>query len=168
MATTQSSQIILRIAANLANVDAQGGVQDAEAVDYSQNFNNGTGAAQAAEIWRSAARSIAASSSEVLDMNAVLLDKLGATVTLTRVVALIVHAAAANTNNVLVGGNTTPFATLFGDPSDIVVVRPGGTVAFIAADATAYVVTAATGDLLKVANSGAGTAVVYDITVIGS
>lgn len=171
MAVTQSSQIILKVQAQLQNVDAIGTVADQIAVDYSHNYGSGTGAGQANEIWRSPARSINASSSENLDLNAVLLDKLGQTVTLTRVVAIIISAAAANTNNVLVGGAASnAFINWVNDSTDIVVVRPGGFFAIGcgSGDSTAYVVTAATGDILKVANSSSGTAVVYDITIIGS
>jgi len=49
-------------------------------------------------------------------------------------------------------------------------LRPGAFVAVGtgAADATGYAVTATTADLLKIANSGAGTSVTYDIHIIGA
>jgi hypothetical protein len=70
---------------------------------------------------------------------------------------------------VLAGGAAANgWATAFGDPTDKVKIKPGGTLALLAPGATAYPVTPATGDLLQVANSGAGTSVTYDIIVIGA
>lgn len=47
-------------------------------------------------------------------------------------------------------------------------VRPGGLLVLAAPDVAAYAVTAATGDLLHVANSAGGSAVTYDVVVIGA
>jgi hypothetical protein len=85
--------------------------------------------------------------------------------------AIIVHASAANTNNVIVGGDaTTTFFGMFADETDAVVLRPGATLALFCgeADAAGYAVTAATADLLKIANSGGTTGVTYDIIIIGT
>ena len=85
------------------------------------------------------------------------------------IVAIIIAAASANANLVNVSvpvanGFITPFAAA----SDTVKVRPGGFMALVAPDATAYVVTAGTGDLLTITNSAAGTGVTYDIVILGS
>jgi len=57
---------------------------------------------------------------------------------------------------------------LFLAASDGISVRPGGLFCWAAPDATAVAVTAGTGDLLAIANSGAGTSVTYDVVIIGS
>ncbi len=131
------------------------------------SFANGTSANQANQIWTDT-RTITASSSENLDLAGVLANALGTTLTFTRIKAIIINAASGNTNNVLVGGHASAaFSTMFGDATDVLVVRPGGSFCLVAPDATAYAVTATTGDLLKIANSGSGTSVTYDIILIG-
>jgi len=63
----------------------------------------------------------------------------------------------------------TQWAALLGT-TGTVTLRPGAffCMAAGAADATGYVCAAGATDLLKIANSGAGTAVVYDIVIIGA
>jgi hypothetical protein len=129
---------------------------------------DGTGAGQADRMW-SDRRTIAASGTDDLDLAGVLTDAFGAVVTFARVRGLLVKAAATNTNNVVVGGAASnQFATWAGGVAHTVNVRPGGMLLLGATDATSYAVTAGTGDLLRIANSGAGTSVTYDIVIIGA
>jgi hypothetical protein len=130
---------------------------------------SGTAAGQADKVFHDR-RSLAASATEDLDLSGVLLDAFGAVISLARVKGLVIAAAAGNTNNVVIGGAATnPWATLLGATGTLT-LRPGAFVAVGAGgtDVTAYAVTAGTGDLLKVANSGAGTPVTYDIVIIGA
>lgn len=116
-------------------------------------------------------RTLAASASESLDLAGALVNPVNTTVTFARIKALIVSADSTNVNNVLLGGAASnAVSTLFSATNDVAVVRPGATLAWIAgiADATGYVVTAATGDLLQIANSGSGTSVGYSIIIIGA
>jgi hypothetical protein len=136
-------------------------------VDASLNLTEGTGANQAQVVFHDQ-RTLAASGSEELDLAGALTDALGRTLTFTAVKALYIKAAAGNTNNVLVGGAAANgFATWAGDPTDVVVIRPGGSLILVAPDATGYAVTTGTGDLLKIANSAGDTGVTYDIVIIG-
>jgi hypothetical protein len=129
---------------------------------------SGTGADQADLIYH-AQRTLVASASEDLDLSGVLADPFGTTLTFARIKGLVVVAAAANTNNVLVGGAATnAFINWVSDATDKVVVRPGAVFALFSGSATAYAVTAGTGDLLRIANSGAGSSVTYDIAIIGA
>lgn len=129
---------------------------------------NGSGANQANKFW-SDRRTLAASGTENLDLAASLTDAFGASITFARVKGLLIRAASANVNNVLVGGHASAaWSTWAGDATDLVVVRPGGLLLLVAPDATAYAVTATTADLLTVANSGAGTGVTYDIAIVGA
>lgn len=131
-------------------------------------WSDGTGAGQANRVFADR-RQLAASANESLDLAGGLTDALGATITLAKVRALLIEADAGNTNTLVVGGAAAnAFASLFGDATDKIVVRPGGLVLIVAPDATGYAVTAGTGDLLQVANGGAGTPVTFDITVIGA
>ncbi len=88
--------------------------------------------------------------------------------TFTKIKAILVKAAEGNTNNVVVGGAASNgWVGPFGATTDTVAVKPGGTVMFVAPDANGYAVTAGTADQLKVANSGVGTGVTYDIVIVG-
>lgn len=149
------------------------GDSDLEARDsnlaYSKTniFENGTGLDQANQIW-SDTRTIAASGADDLDLAGVLTSSLGTTLTFTKIKAIIVRAAVGNTNNVVVGGDgTAPLLNFIGSATATIIVRPGGLLALIAPDATAYAVTATTGDILQIANSSSGTSVTYDIIIVG-
>lgn len=129
----------------------------------------GTSAGQADLIFTDT-RTLAASATEDLDLAGSLTGAFGATLTFVKIKAIAISAAAGNTNNVVVGAaSATQWATLL-NSTGTVTLRPGSTfMAFTGvADSTGWGVTAATGDLLKVANSGAGTGVTYDIVVIGT
>ncbi len=111
-------------------------------------------------------RVIAASASESLDLAGTLTDAFGAVITFAKVNLLYVAAAKTNVNDVVIGGAATNgFITPFGAATDKIKVRPGG-VLLLACDA-GYAVTAGTGDLLQIANSGAGSAVNYTIGLAG-
>lgn len=130
---------------------------------------SGTGAG-AADLRFTDTRTVAASSSEDLDLAGVLADAFGSTLTFVKVKGLFISAAAANTNDVVVGNaSSNAWAALLGATGTIT-LRPGATLGVMAgaADATGYTVTADTGDLLKVANSAGSTSVTYDIVVIGT
>jgi hypothetical protein len=165
---TLDSKIVLTATLNQSNALDLGSRAGALTLARRYGFGDGTAANQADRLFTDT-RTITASSNDDLDLAGVLTDAFGATLTFARVRGLIVAAAAGNTNNVVVGGAASnAFATPFGDPTDKLVVRPGATFALIAPDITAYAVTAATGDILRIANSGAGTSVTYDIVIIGA
>jgi hypothetical protein len=135
--------------------------------DYSQNLSDGNGANQAQQQWHDQ-RTIAPSGNDDLDLAGVLTNAFGALVTFTKIKALIIRGAAANANDVVVGGAAAnQLLTLFGSATDKVKVKPGGILILLAPDANGYGVTAGTGDILRIANGGAGTSVTYDIIVIG-
>lgn len=129
---------------------------------------NGSGANQINKVFHDQ-RTLSASGTEDLDLAGVLTDPLGATLTFTKIRLILIYAAAANTNLVVVGGaGSNGFITWVGDATDKVKIRPGGLLLLTAPDATGYAVTATTGDLLTVANSSSGTGVTYDIVLLGS
>ncbi len=138
--------------------------------DYATILQTGTGAGQADKIWHDQ-RTLAASATEDLDLAGSLTDALGAAVTFAKIKALVVSAAAGNTNNVVVGGVAAGLSTIIQpQTTGLVVVRPGATFAVFAgaADSTGYAVTATTADLLHIANSSSGSSVTYDVIVIGT
>jgi hypothetical protein len=114
-------------------------------------------------------RTLAASATEDIDLAGGLTDALGQVLTFTKLRAIVVRAASTNTNNVVLGGaSSNALATVFGATTHTLTIRPGGAVALIAPDATGYAVTATTADLLRVANSAGGSAVSYDIVLLGT
>lgn len=136
---------------------------------YTVDLANGTAAGQADRVFHDT-RTLAASATEDIDLAGVLADAFGATLTFARVKGLIVAAAAANTNNVIVGGaSATQFVSWNGGATHTVTVRPGAVFALMAgaADATGYVTAAGSTDLLKIANSAGSTSVTYDLVVVG-
>jgi hypothetical protein len=131
-------------------------------------FGDGNGANQISRIFADT-RTLAASANEDLDLAGGLTDAIGQTITLARVRGLLVRAAPGNTNNVIVGGAASNgWITAFGGTAHTITLRPGGLLMLAAPDATGYAVTASTGDLLRIANSGGGTGVTYDIVILGA
>lgn len=127
----------------------------------------GSGAGQADMVW-SDQRTVAASATDALDLAGSLSGPFGGTLTFARIKMLVLIASLGNTNNcnlVMPGSNGVP---LFLAASDGIGVRPGGAFVWFDPSAAGVVVTAATGDLLNVVNSGAGTSVTYDIHIVGA
>lgn len=139
-------------------------------VSWALSLADGVAAGQANLMWFDSG-TIAASANVDLDLAGGLTDSFGNSLTFVKVKALVVKAAAGNTNNVIVGGATSnAWSTLFGDATDKIVVRPGGGfgISVGSADLNGYAVTASTGDLLRLANSSSGTSVSYEIAIIGT
>lgn len=133
------------------------------------SFTDGEAINQA-EVAFTDTRTLAASANEELDLSGTALaDAFGVDVAFTSIKVMIITAASANTNNVLVGGAASnAWSTWASDDTDEIVVLPGGTMVLIAPTAAGYAVTAGSGDLLRLENSSSGTSVTYNITLIGT
>lgn len=126
----------------------------------------GTGDGQADTVFTDT-RTLSASASEELDLSGSLEDPLGGSAVFAEVVAVEVRASADNTNDVVVGGaSSNAWVGPFGAADNTFAVPPGGVLVFNHPGA-GWAVTAGTGDLLQVENGGSGTAVTYDIVVVG-
>lgn len=138
-------------------------------LDYSQQINitNGTGAGQANMVF-SDERTVSASATDSLDLAGSLTDPFGATMTFARIKAVLVKAAATNTNNVNVVMPASNGVPLFLAASDGIAVQPGGLLLWVAPTAAGVVVTAGTGDLLNLVNSAGGSSVTYQIVIVGA
>jgi hypothetical protein len=138
-------------------------------LDYSKRIDltSGTGLNQA-DLLFTDTRTLAASGTEDLDLAGSLVDAFGATLTFARIKAIMVTALLGNTNNVNVSRTTSNGVPLFLAATDGIPVRPGGLFVWVAPDATGIAVTAGTGDLITIANSGGTTGVTYDIVIIGA
>ena len=167
---TLAATMTVKVAADLVSALDLASPAAALNRSYSAALTSGTGAGKADRIWHDQ-RTLAASASEDLDLAGSLVDALGGSAVFAKIKGIIVHAAAGNINNVLVGGVSGGLSTFLSPAATgIITLRPDATLAVIAgaADATAYVVTATTADLLHIANSSSGTPVTYDVIIIGT
>ena len=131
------------------------------------NLGTGTGSGQA-DLMFTDTRTLAASATENVDLAGVLADAFGTTLTFVQIKVVKICAATANTNNVVVGGaGANTFLGMFGAATHTISVRPQGCFIWVAPKIGATV-TAATGDILLIANSAGGASVTYDIIVIGT
>lgn len=134
-------------------------------INRTLEFTPGTATKDQADLFYEATRTLAASATENLDLNGVLINPLGGAFPAAEIVAIYVEADAANTNNVVVGAaGSNPFIGPMSGTGTLT-LRPGEFCLFSSREG--WAVTASTGDLLKVANSAAGTAVNYTIVIIG-
>jgi predicted RNA-binding protein len=130
-------------------------------------IGDGTGADQATNIF-SDERTLVASATENLDLAGVLVNALGLTLAFTAIKAIMIVASAGNTNDVVIGGAASnTFAGEFADATDKINIGPGDVFLITRRSAAGLPVVAGTGDILKVANGGAGTPVTYKVIIIG-
>lgn len=136
---------------------------------YSASWGSGTGSGQADLVWGDT-NTLAASANTDLDLAAgALTGALGGTLTFARVKAIMLLAASDNTNNVVLGGAASnQFIGPFGAGTQTISVPPGGVALLTAPGVTGWAVTAGTGDLLRIANSGAGSTVTYTVLIVGA
>ena len=131
------------------------------------NLGTGTGSNQADLIFADT-RTLTASGTEDLDLTGSLVDALGNTLTFAKIKAISIKASSGNTNNVTVSpAAANGFLGPFNAAADLVSIPPNGSF-MVTAPVGGWTVTAATADLLTIANSAAGTDVIYDIVIIGT
>jgi hypothetical protein len=131
----------------------------------SMEFTPGTASVAQANVLFSDTRTLAASASEDLDLAGALADAFGATIAAAEVVAIYIAAASGNTNDVQVTRPATNGVPLFLAAGDGLALGPGDFV--LLTNRKGVTVTAGTGDVVHIANSGAGSSVTYDVVVIG-
>jgi len=127
---------------------------------------SGTATGQADLCW-SDTRTVSASGTDALDLAGTLAGNLGGTLTIVKLKAVLVRAAAGNTTNVRVNRPASNGVPLFLAASDGIDVLPGGIFLWVAPGA-GVTVTASTGDLINIDNSGSGTSVTYDVCFVGT
>jgi hypothetical protein len=137
-------------------------------VDYVKRTSMATGTATGlADKLFADTRTLSASANEDLDLAGSLTDGLGTALTIVRLKAVVISAAAGNTNAVRLTRPASNGVPLFLAASDGIDVLPGGTFVWVGPGA-GVTVTASTGDLLNVANSSSGSSVTYDVILIGT
>lgn len=145
------------LAAALATFDGWGAAE----------FTDGTGNNQA-NILHFATMTLAASATANIDLAGTLTDPIGGAAVFAKVKALAIRARADNVNSLIVGGAATnAWVGPFGAATHTVTLPPGGQLVLVAPLA-GWTVTPTTGDLLKVANSAAGSSITFDVCIIGT
>lgn len=134
-------------------------------IQKSLEFLAGTAAVGQSNVLYAATRTLAASANEDLDVRGVLTDALGATVNAAEIVLIYIGAAQGNTNNVNLTRPASNGVVAFLAAGDGLAVGPGDF--FLLTNRNGIAVTAGTGDLLNIANSGGTTGVTYDIVILG-
>lgn len=135
----------------------------------SKNFvwTSGTSNDQADRLW-SDSGTITASSTTSLDLaGSALLDPFGVAVVFVKLKLIRIIAATTNVNNVVLTRPASNGVPIFSAAGDAFPILPGGMLEWVA-PAAGVTVTAATGDMLDLVNSGAGTSVLYDIVLVGT
>lgn len=127
---------------------------------------NGT-AANSADLCFHDQRTVAASGTDAIDLAGSLAGPFGASQVFVELRAVLVFAAAANTNNVRVNRPASNGVPLFLAAGDGIDVPPGGVFLWACPADGKVTVTAGTGDLLNIDNSSSGTSVTYDVVIIG-
>lgn len=161
-----TATLALALSARLSGASIGGDTPQFNAtIDRALNFEPGTDAVNKTDRLYKATRVLVASANENLDLAGVLADALGAVVTAAEVVAIVIEADPANVNAVVYGPAAANGALLgFGDASDRRAVTPGDF--DVLTSRGGWPITPATGDLLNIANGGAGTPVTYTITIL--
>lgn len=136
------------------------------AVNTRVSLPTGIATGQADVCW-SDTRTVGASSTDALDLAGVLTGNLGGLLTIVKLKAVLVRAAAANVNNVRLNRPAANGVPLFLAVSDGIDILPGGLFLWVAPGA-GVTVTPATADIINIDNSGAGTSVTYDVVLIGT
>lgn len=128
----------------------------------------GTGAGAADKLY-AANLTLGISSGQDIDLAGVLTDPFGVALTFVKLKGVGIFANPANTNNVNISRPAANGVPWFVAASDAVSLGPGGIFLFVNPGVAGIAtVTPATGDILRVDNSGAGSTVNLDIVIIGT
>lgn len=138
---------------------------DPLSITQSISVTDGVAANQANVLFHDK-RTVATGANDDIDLAGVLTDAFGATITSARIKMLYIRNRDA-TNTFNIGGvATNPWITWLIATGDGIVLRPGGWVQLVAFDATGYVVTAGTADILRVThNAEDANAADFDIVI---
>jgi hypothetical protein len=144
------------------------GVESATVViqrDFGWDITHGTGDGQA-QLCYQGVRSLATGANEDLDVAGSLTNLYGAAV-FTKLKLVVFYAAKTNTTNITVSRPAANGVPLFAAVSDALApLKPGGFFAFADPSTAGVAVTAATADLINVANS-AGATGTYTVVLCG-
>lgn len=160
-----TADLIMQITGVFAGVADFGNPTQSFGDRLALTLTNGTGAGKADRVF-SDQRTLAASATEDLDFAGGVTDALGNTITMAKIKAILIKAAPGNTNNVVLTRPASNGVPIFLAAGDGIALKPGAGLHLI--DDNGITVTASSGDLLTLTNSGGTTSVIYDLIVIGA
>lgn len=160
-----NAHIALNIDATLIGTGDLGNPKQRVVIEEVLDLIAGTAAINQCDLMFQDTRTLAASGTEDLDVAGVLATAFGVTITAAELVLLYVKAHAANTNNVNVTRPSSNGVPMFLAAGDGVAILPGEN--FLRLSEHGIAVTASTGDLITITNSGGTTGVTYDVLIIG-
>ncbi len=171
MAVTASFRAMM--AASITGTSVFGNTPNwAAQMDESISLTSGTAADQCDKLYW-AERTVNSASNDDLDLSGVLTDPLGAAITQVELVAILLinkprAGTPLNTTNLTIGAGSNPMIGFLGGTTPTIgPIRPGGVFLLGCPDAAGIgVVTAGTGDILRIANSS-GAANTYQIAILG-
>jgi hypothetical protein len=160
-----TASIAVRVTANDVKTPPVGGLSQQVNSNATVSFTPGNGASGLADTMKTVAINIAASGSSTINLSTDL-DAFGVALGLTELQAVILFADKANVNNIVMGNAAShPWQGPFDAATDTVATKPGGLT--VLADPAGWAVGVGATDQLKLANSGAGTAVTGTLILIG-
>lgn len=127
-------------------------------------YANGTGSGKADIAWDDE-RTLATGATENLDFAGAIADAFGTNIAAAKIKALQIESDAANTTALTIGNVTNGAQLFFGASAHTLVLQPGER--FVIAGPVGWTITAATGDLVKVANAS-GASAKYRVKVIAA
>jgi hypothetical protein len=168
MAKTLSSTASCGVTWVYTNSSALGNTAITNGLAFSASMATGTGASQA-DLLYIGQLTIAASGTSDLDLAGSLADVFGATLTFARVKAVLMVPDSTNTaSGFKVGLGANPFLGWFGGTTPTESVDKTGCFFKFRSDATGWVVTAATADILRVTNLDGANSLVLNVAVVGA
>lgn len=169
MATSLAVQLALTLSWQQTNAADLSTPRDAAALSLDDELTNGTAIDTADVLWHDR-RTLAATTSEDLDLAGSLVSALtGAAVTFAKIKCILIKNRSTTAGYILAvgGASSNQFINWVANSSDIVNVGPNGIFMLWNPSLAGYAVTASTGDLLKINNTGGGS-LDYDIVLIGT
>lgn len=164
---TLKANIQVDIGSNLSGTATVGTNNHQISRSISQAFSDGAGMNQAEQVFAQTAQ-LAASAVDSIDLAGGVSNALGQALTFTKIKAIVVEAAVDNQGTISIGGNANALSSIFGDPADTLVLKPGSAFVLTGPDAAGYAVTATTADVLDITNDDGVNTADYTITVIGA
>lgn len=153
---------------NATHTKTVGQTNASVAVDQNKSITltDGTGPNQVNVLWQDT-RVLADGANESLDLAGTLLDAFGTTVALARVKGIMIENQSADAS-LIVGAAASPWIGML-NAAGTITIPPGGMLLWGGPNAAGAVVTAGTGDLLKMTHDGTGTSsMTYKISVLGA
>lgn len=159
-----TAHIALNIDATLTGTGDLGNPKQRVTIEEVLDLVAGTAAINQCDLMFQDTRTLAASGTEDLDLAGSLVNAFGATMAAAELVLLFIKAVAGNTNNVNVTRPASNGVPMFLAAGDGVGIKPGQY--HLLVDEKGIPVTAATGDLITITNSGGTTGVTYDVLAL--